>query len=71
MAQPLDIFLRMDVFQKIGASAHDQPRRLIRPGSAPDCQSLGNQFLRQLVEFLPRFFRQFFSSALASESVWP
>ncbi len=64
MAQPLDIFLRMDVFQKIGAPAHNQPRRLIRSGSAPDRQPLGNQFLRQLVEFLPRFFRQFFQFRL-------
>ncbi len=71
MTQALDIFLRMDVFQKIGASANNQPRWLIRSGAAPDCQPLGNQFLRQLVKFLPGFFCQFFSSALASESVWP
>ena len=50
MLQQLDVGLRRDVFEQVGAAAHDQPRRQAAFGAGPDRQPLLDQLLRQRVE---------------------
>src|SRR5690606_8903421 len=50
VAQQFQISLRGDVFEQIGATAHDQPRRRAAFGAGPDSQTTLDQILRELVE---------------------
>ena len=50
MFQQLDVGLGGDVFEKVGAAAHDEPRRQAAFGAGPDGQPLLDQLLRQRVE---------------------
>ena len=49
-AQQFDVGLRGDVFEQVGAAAHDEARRQAAFGAGPDGEALFDEVLRQRVE---------------------